>query len=84
MRKRSCSYYATQKRLISKIGPAKNQICAYCGDPAQVWAYLGGAPDERVDQINSGKKMIDIKYSEKPAFYEPQCRTCFNSMQAAK
>ena len=65
-------YWGIHKHLSVHHGPASAQICP-CGNPAQEWAYQGGAPEEATS--NEG-----MPYSQDCTFYVPMCRLCHNRL----
>lgn len=67
------SYRLAHARLKSARGVASTHHCADCGQKAQDWAYLGGAPDERTEIGRRGKPQ---PYSENFDYYAPLCRMC--------
>jgi hypothetical protein len=62
-------YSAVHKRL----GDVSVHRCTDCGEQAHDWSYIGGSPDEKVDQrrrSGSGVYTTDLSY------YVPRCRDC--------
>lgn len=62
-------YGRVHTRIVGAKGSASTHRCCDCGGPAEDWAYLHGAPDERRD--DQGRL-----YSTDPDFYVPLCRSC--------
>ncbi len=65
-------YDAVHRRLTREIGPARSFDCAECGDPAQEWAYMGGCPNEQVQDVAGHH----LRFSADQSRYIPLCRKC--------
>lgn len=63
---------AIHKRLSRKFGPAKTHPCVDCGETAREWSYLGGCPDELMEEV----KGSTLRYSENLWLYVPRCVQC--------
>lgn len=66
----SVGYDAAHFRLRDQRGRAREFDCATCGERADEWAYLGGAPDEQKDAATGRPYTLDL------SFYVPLCRHC--------
>jgi hypothetical protein len=65
-------YSAVHERLVTARGPARQHVCAHCGQPAMDWAYDHLDPDEKVG-LRHGRLLA---YSTDPDRYMPLCRLC--------
>lgn len=68
-RTESVSYSQAHLRLKVDRGVAALYDCIMCGGSAAEWAYMGGDPNESIDDIGR-------KYSLDQSLYEPMCVTC--------
>lgn len=73
-RKRTATpgYDAVHRRLSREIGPARSFDCVNCGLPAHEWAYMGGCPDEEVQDVAGHH----LRFSADQSRYRPMCRGC--------
>lgn len=62
------TYTGAHRRIYRARGSAVEYRCK-CGAPAGQWSYIGGAPDEQVDELGR-------PYSGNPAMYKPLCVPC--------
>lgn len=61
------TYRQVHYALVRDWGAAGEFDCD-CGEPAHEWAYLGGDPDELLED--------GLAYSLDPKRYKPMCRSC--------
>jgi hypothetical protein len=62
------TYGGAHLRIRTRRGPASSQTCVDCGNAATDWSYVGGAPDQRVEN--------GLRYSATPDFYVARCKVC--------
>jgi hypothetical protein len=62
------TYGGAHLRVRRLKGRASLHACVDCGNQAADWSYIGGAPDECVDN--------GLAYSGDPAYYIARCRLC--------
>lgn len=77
------SYDGAHCRVKAAFGPARNQSCIKCGNPARHWAYDGTDPEERFELQpwgNGSGNTKEVAYSHYPEFYMPMCVSCHTSM----
>lgn len=66
------SYDAIHWRMRKIKGKASARACTDCGEEAQEWSYIGGAPDERVGPASGNM----LAYSQDPNYYTARCVPC--------
>ncbi len=66
---RYVGYGAMHGRVRAERGPACDQTCLHCSNPAQDWAYDHNDPDERTESA-LGVFSLDIMH------YIPLCCKC--------
>lgn len=76
------SYGGAHGRIRAARGSASQYPCMECGGPAKDWAYRGGDPDQLLGLARRQAQML-MFYSPHPEFYDPVCRKCHNSKDAA-
>lgn len=70
--------YGAAHRWVAKVfGPASESQCIDCGETADEWSYIGGAPDERIDPK-------DRAFSRDPVYYQPRCVKCHRIYDSPK
>jgi hypothetical protein len=75
-------YCAAHDRATQEHGPASGYHCACgCGEMAFDWAYLGGAPDEKV---STEKGSVGCLYSPTIDYYVPMNRLCHKRFDLMK
>jgi len=62
-------YGTTHDRVRRDRGPARDQVCIDCGNPAHHWSYDHEDPDEQMSRFGRS-------YSLDNAHYWPRCRSC--------
>lgn len=62
------TYSGAHERVKAHRGKAREHNCVDCSTTAEDWSYVGGAPDERVQN--------GLAYSPSPEFYVPRCKLC--------
>lgn len=74
-----CTYLAAHHRVYVAKGKADTYTCT-CGQPAEEWAYQGGAPSEqrgvRIHYRRGQRVEVHTVWSGDPAYYMAMCKRC--------
>lgn len=71
------TYSGMHGRLRRTRGPADLKLCADCGATASDWSYIGGDPDELVNDFG-------FPFSLDPQRYVPRCKPCHIAFDARR
>lgn len=63
-------YSAAHRRVRAEKGPASALSCLDCLRPAAHWSYVGGDPNELVDDARGSAYSLDLSR------YVPRCVPC--------
>lgn len=70
------TYSGAHGRVKALWGSATRQICVFCKNPADEWAYDGADESEISGAVFVGSQDWPVTYSVWPEFYMPLCSGC--------
>lgn len=65
-------YASAHKRVAAARGPARDQACVDCGEPAQDWSFTKVECETRMSSPDGRPYCTHVEH------YDPRCRTCHN------